>query len=135
MSVAREGRRNNVVVPFTRALDLGSSRQQEHRYSRCLRLEKEGHANSPHGCLKDPYQSPLLSPLARELDWSLFVFPAAADAKLDVNGEGIAVDCCRYWRLRERGSIGWGLRISLCELRNRLGCGDTGSTLPTVNRG
>lgn len=38
---------------------------------------------------RDLDQSPLPSPLTRELEFSLFVFPAAAEAKLEVNGDGI----------------------------------------------
>lgn len=39
-----------------------------------------------------PYQSPLPSPRVRELVLSPLTLAAAAEAKLDVNGDGIAVD-------------------------------------------
>lgn len=38
---------------------------------------------------KKTHQSPLPSPLTRELEFSLFILPAAAEAKLEVNGDGI----------------------------------------------
>lgn len=93
-----------------------------------------GQANCPLACLEGSYQSPLLSPLARELEWSLlFAFPAAADAKLEVNGDGMAADRCRSRKAWEQESIGWNLQIDLWELKSRLGSREARTNLQMLN--
>lgn len=44
----------------------------------------------------ESHQSPLLSLRARELELSLLAFPAAAEAKLEGNGDGMIQDCDRF---------------------------------------
>lgn len=83
--MAVEERRNVCVAPLVRARDLVAESVSSTSYSCCASVLQ---ADSP---LRQgvTYQSPL--PVFRPLLPSLEALPAAAEAKLDVNGEGIVV--------------------------------------------
>lgn len=79
----------------------------------------------------NPYQSPLPSPLARELLVSLLTFPAAAEAKLVANGDGIVADTELI--SREEGEVK-GIRISVFALVSFRGLGKDGQVPREVSR-
>lgn len=99
--VAKEGRRKVCVAPLVRVRDLHT--QQSALWDPRI-IHRADCALPLPGCVT--YQSPL--PVFRPLlTPSLLVSPAAADAKLDVNGEGMIL-CCQVLECDVRGAFRTG---------------------------